>query len=564
MTDPTQRIDRRTLIGGTAAIGLAGLGDRAAFAGAPGGGGERPAGAPTTIATPASELVSTVSGPVRGYVRNDIYVFKGIPYAQTTAGANRFMPPRPPKPWREPFPALFWGQVCPQAPNSQYNSPEFSWLLEFDVGVQGEDCLRLNVWTPSIRDNRKRPVMVWLHGGGFSSGSAQEFPCYDGENIARRGDVVLVSVNHRLNSFGFLDLSAVGGERYAASGAAGMLDLVAALEWVRDNIAGFGGDPGNVTIFGQSGGGAKVTNLMAMPAARGLFHKAITQSGGGFVRENNQASMQDLGGRVARELGLTAATLDRIQDMPVTLVQQAVARASADNGAPGLLGTSFALPPGPAPLVDGRHILDGSGVPAFSRHIPLLFGGTAEELALAMFEPSLMAIDEAGMRARVEKLYPGRGAAIASRYRQDNPGLRPVEILLRIASHGFTGAGIVRTSEQLTAPPAHVAPVYRFLFAWRTPALDGRPFAKHNSDIAFAFDNVAKSNPAAAGGGAAIDLGHRMSDAWTSFARTGSPSHRGLPAWAPISAGHWPTMVFDTPCRVEDMIAATERRAFAD
>jgi para-nitrobenzyl esterase len=563
VSDWTVGLNRRFLLGAGGAAGVAAMLGGATAASARMGGTSRPARAGASIATPADEIVQTRAGRIRGYVRNDIHIFKGIPYAQTTAGANRFLPPQPVAPWSKTFEALAWGPVCPQGANPQFGDPEFKWLLEWDVGVQGEDCLRLNLWTPSVRDAAKRPVMVWFHGGGFSSGSAQEFPCYDGENIAGRGDVVLVSVNHRLNTFGFLDLAKLGGERYAASGAAGMLDLVAALEWVRDNIATFGGDPDNVTIFGQSGGGAKVTHLMAMPAARGLFHKAITQSGGGFVRQNNREESERLGAAVVAELGLTSATLARIGDVPVYDLQQAVARATAGRPNTRLAGSSFALPAGPAPLIDGTHILDGTGVPAFSSGIPLLFGGTTHEIALALFEPELETIDEAGMIGRVEKLYPGRGAKLAAVYRQDHPRERPVEILLRIASHGFTGAGIISTSELLTAPGARRAAAYRFLFDWRTPALDGRPYAKHNSDIAFAFDNVEKSNPSAAGGAAAVDLGHRMCDAWTAFARTGSPNHRGLPAWQPISATRWPTMVFNTPPHVEDMVASTERRAFA-
>jgi para-nitrobenzyl esterase len=508
------------------------------------------------VETPGNEVVETVAGKVRGHIRNGIHTFKGIPYAETAGGANRFLPPQKLKPWAGTFGALAWGPVCYQGVNSQWYMPEFKFMLEWDNGINGENCLCLNVWTPAIRDNKKRPVMVWLHGGGFSGGSSQEFPSYDGESTARRGDVVMVSVNHRLNLFGFLNLAGVGGERYAGSGAAGMLDLVAALEWVRDNITQFGGDPGNVTIFGQSGGGGKVTNLMAMPSARGLFHKAITQSGGGFTRNNNKEATERLGAAAVAELGLTAATLSRIAEVPVYDLQQAVDRATTKLRQYGQQGAL-------APLTDGNYILTGQGVPAVSAAIPLMFGGTSGENPIAIFDPAVENITEEAMIANVERTNPGKGRAIVATYRQAFPNEKPVDILQRIGAYGFTGRGIIQSSELLTAPNSgRTAPAWRWLFDWRTPALDGRIRAQHCSEIAFVFNNTDKSNPAAAGGAAAVDLSQRMNDAWTSFARTGDPNHRGLPRWEPISATRWPTMVFNTPPRVEDMIQSAERRAF--
>ena len=545
--------DRRALLKGGALVGLA-----AGAAVEPAAAAAAPAAPPPSgvfIETPSDAVVDTSGGKVRGYVRNGIRVFKGIPYADNAGGANRFMAPMKPKPWSGVFPALGWGPVCHQGANSQWYMPEFKFMLEWDNGMYGENCLCLNVWTPSIRDNRKRPVMVWLHGGGFSGGSAQEFPSYDGESSARRGDVVMVSVNHRLNLFGFLNLASVGGERYAASGVAGMLDLVAALEWVRDNIAQFGGDPGNVTIFGQSGGGGKVTNLMAMPAARGLFHKAITQSGGGFDRQDNKEACERLGAAAVAELGLTAETLSRIHEIPVYDLQQAVDRAGAKLR--GRFG-----PASPGPLMDGNTIVLGKGVTPFSAHIPLMFGGTSGENPIAIFDPAVENISETAMIANVDRSYPGKGQAIVATYRQAFPNEKPVEILQRIGAYGFTGRGIIQSCELLTAG-GRTAPSYRWLFDWRTPALDGRIRAQHCSEIAFVFNNTDKSQPAAAGGAAAKDLSGRMNDAWTSFARTGNPNHSGLPHWDPISSSHWPTMVFNTPPHVEDMIQSAERRAFS-
>lgn len=563
MKQTPDAIDRRTLLAGGLAASIVTSGVVPAAAATPDGKRGAKALAGVNVSTPADEIVETIAGKLRGYRSGGIHTFKGIPYARTTTGANRFVAPQKPEAWTGVYPALAWGPVCPQAPNPQGSAPEFKWLLEFDPGFSGENCLCLNVWSPAIRDNTRRPVMVWFHGGGFVSGSAQEFPCYDGEALAHRGDVVVVSVNHRLNLFGFLNLSAIGGEAYASSGVAGMLDLVAALEWVRENIAAFGGDPSNVTIFGQSGGGAKVTNLMAMPAAHGLFHKAIAQSGGSFVRVNNREQSERLGRDVVDELGLTRASIAKIHEVSVHDLQRALERVVTKSRKASLIGLPAAFVGGPAPLIDDSHILTGEGVPSFSADIAFLFGGTSQEMALTLFEPELEAVDEASMIARVDKMYPGRGSSIVAIYRKEFPQEKPVEILLRAASYGFTGRSIVRTSELVTAPGSRTAPAYRFLFDWRTPALDGRPRAKHNSEIAFVFDNVSKSNPAAAGGEPAIDLGHRMSDSWINFARTGSPAHSGLPAWEPINATEWPTMVFDTPCRATELAQSADRRVFA-
>ena len=222
------------------------------------------------VASAEVAIADTTTGKVRGYIRNGIYTFKGIPYGDTTGGSGRFQPPQKAKPWSGVRGSMQYGRVCPQGPRGSWNADEESWLFLYDDGVQGEDCLRVNIWAPALDGHQKRPVMIWLHGGGFVSGSSQEHRSYDGERLSRRGDVVVVSLNHRLGPLGYLNLTAYG-EKYASSAHLGMLDIIAALEWVRDNIANFGGDPGNVTIFGQSGGGGKVGNLMAMPVAQGLF-----------------------------------------------------------------------------------------------------------------------------------------------------------------------------------------------------------------------------------------------------------------------------------------------------
>jgi para-nitrobenzyl esterase len=270
--------------------------------------------APLIVASDGNAVVETTAGKVRGFTRSGIQTFKGVPYAATTESFGRFVAPAKPKPWAGVRSAMYYGPTCPQAPRTGWLRDENAFLFQWDDGQPGEDCLRMNLWTPGLNDGKKRPVMVWLHGGGWTAGSGQEQPAYNGENLSRRGDVVVVSLNHRLNILGYLNLAAYGG-KYADSTNAGVLDLVAALEWVRDNITAFGGDPGNVTIFGQSGGGGKVSTLASMPMAKGLFHKAVVQSGS-TLRLGDAEAAAKLAAAVVAELGLSKATIDRIQTLP--------------------------------------------------------------------------------------------------------------------------------------------------------------------------------------------------------------------------------------------------------
>jgi len=262
---------------------------------------------PALVIGDAIAVAATTYGRVRGFILNGITAFRGIPYGADTAGARRFMPPQEPAPWGDVKPALWWGQSAPQIMAGRYSNPYQSFVDHWNYDELSEDCLKLNVWTPALADGGRRPVLVWLHGGGFINGNAIEQDGYDGENFARFGNVVFCSLNHRLGPLGFTDLSGIGGEKYAQSGNVGMLDIVAALRWVRDNIAAFGGDPGNVTIIGQSGGGAKVTLLTAMPAAKGLFHKAVALSGSS-LHGADQAQARRLGAAVAAGAGVGRPT----------------------------------------------------------------------------------------------------------------------------------------------------------------------------------------------------------------------------------------------------------------
>jgi para-nitrobenzyl esterase len=260
-------------------------------------------------------VAETTYGKVRGYILRDIYYFLGIPYGADTSGANRFMPPLKPKPWTDIFPAIWWGNTAPQNMENRYANKYASFRDHWNYDDVSEDCLRINVFTPALNDGQKRPVMLWIHGGGFTNGNGIEQDGYNGENFARLGNVVFCTLNHRLGPLGFTNLAGVGGEKFAASGNVGMMDIVAALEWVSDNVANFGGDPGNVTIMGQSGGGAKVSILTAMPSAKGLFHKAVVLSGAS-TRAGEKEYSEKLGASVLKEAGLTPARIGKLQEMP--------------------------------------------------------------------------------------------------------------------------------------------------------------------------------------------------------------------------------------------------------
>ncbi|WP_262482770.1 carboxylesterase/lipase family protein [Bacteroides rodentium] len=280
------------------------------------------------IASSETAIIQTESGKVGGFLQDGIYIYKGIPYAK----AERFMPPVPVEKWEGIRSSRMFGPTCPQGKRAGWGADEHAFAFHWDDGFSGEDCLRVNIWTPGLNDGKKRPVMVWLHGGGYSAGSGQELPSYDGFNLAKKGDAVVVTLNHRLNVLGFLDLSAYG-DKYAKSGNAGLLDLVAALQWVNKNIAAFGGDAQNVTIFGQSGGGGKVSTLLATPSAKGLYHKAIVQSGS-MLRTMDAKYSRRIGAAVMDELGLKASQIDELQQMPYEKLlaagEKAVAKVKAE------------------------------------------------------------------------------------------------------------------------------------------------------------------------------------------------------------------------------------------
>jgi len=502
-------------------------------------------------------IVETTAGKIRGTTIDGVAVFRSVPYGAPTSGANRFMPPRAPSPWAGVRDALDYAGQAPQArlgPAPRTEMVNFSGNP--DPSPETEDCLTLNVWTPSA-DSAKRPVMVWLHGGAFSYGSSNSLRL-QGMRLCKRNDVVLVTVNQRLNILGHLDLSQIGGAEYAQSGNAGTLDMVAALQWVRDNIAAFGGDAGCVTIFGESGGGGKVSTLLAMPAARGLFHRAIVQSGAS-VRLRTQERATKLTEAVLRELGLSRATLAELHTVSVARLVATIGPAQQAIG-PSQWPLFDRYPFGP--VVDGtivpRHPFDPDA-PAVSADIPLIVGDTSHEASLFLAHD-----DKVWHGTLTEAELPGRVAAIAgaatdrvvATYRRLMPDASPAERLIATLTQGQFHSRSLAMASRKAAQGA--APVWMYSFAWKTPLFDGRLGAPHAIDVPFTFDTLEFTN-ATDRSAAAHALAVTMSGAWATFARTGVPGHASLPAWPTYSLADWATMVLDADCHVVRDPAAEAR-----
>ena len=497
---------------------------------------------------PSEPMVETVSGKLRGSTQAGIHAFKGIPYGASTAGANRFQPPRPPESWAGVREALALGGRAPQWQGAPTRRPGMATLLgPVDTSPETEECLNLHVWTPGL-DSGKRAVMVWLHGGAFHFGSANR-AVTDGANLARRGDVVVVAVNHRLNILGHLDLAAIGGERYAHSGNAGVLDLVAALEWVRDNIERFGGDPGNVTIFGESGGGGKVSVLLAMPKARGLFHRAVIQSGAS-VRVSTRERAAALAEAALRQLGVARDSLDKLQRLPVDQLVAAITPAKQAVGRPALpLLDRYDF----GPTVDGTDLPQqpfDPKVPETARDIPLLIGGTREESGFFLADDDEVwgrRVTEDSLRRRIASVAGTDADRVLDLYRTLRPGASREDLLIAALTGSNFWVRTVMLAERKAAQGG--APVWMYSLDWRSPVCDGRLQAHHAMDLPFVFDNTDVPDTTRRAPGTR-ELAAIVSGTWATFARTGSPENQALTRWPAYTPRERATMVLDRECRV--------------
>ena len=508
--------------------------------------------APSAIAA-AGPVANTKYGKIRGTANGSIKVFKGVPYGAPTSGANRFMPPREPAPWSDVRDTIAYGNRSPQSDAAGFMEEE---VVSLDHSPMSEDCLYLNVWTAGLKDGKKRPVMVWFHGGGFSGGSGGNVR-YDGTNLAKKHGVVLVTVNHRLNAFGFLYLGKLGGEKYADSGNVGMLDIVAALNWVKDNIAEFGGDPDRVTIFGQSGGGGKVTTAMAMPQAVGRFHRVIAESGLA-LKAITPDEATEVATKIMAQLGLKPDQVDQLQQIPYPQILAAMA-------ALGPAGNRF------GPVLDHRSLVSGNGAfdpvaPSQSAHVPMILGSTLTEITFMKTTP-LDPIDEATLRADLKrglKVDDSEVEKLVTLYKRDFPQADNVRLFQLIATDNWLTANVALVAERKAA--LGQAPAYVYHFEKPTPVHDGKLAVPHTLEITYVFDNldVPTDNAITGTGKDRYPLADKMSRAWTNFARTGDPNVAGLPHWRPYSASDRAVMIFNDQCKLvvdphpEERAAITE------
>lgn len=490
-------------------------------------------------------VVSTSFGKLRGAFAEGAYSFKGVPYGSSTAGSLRFRRPEPPKSWTGVRDALQLGPPAPQdlarLPSAGSSGMPIPDLI--GPGHISEDCLALNIWTPSLHGSN-RPVMVWLHGGAYSIGSAGA-PMYDGANLAAKHDVVVVGINHRLNLFGFLYLGKIAGEKYADSGNAGMLDIVLALRWIRDDIAQFGGDRNNVTVFGQSGGGGKVGALMAMPDAAGLFHKAIVESGS-ELQVNTSDEADQAARKLLAHIGLENSRVDALAEMSMEQL---------------LAGMHSMTSPDPmnvfGPVVDGRSLPRHPfhpDAPAISAKVPMIIGTNLTETTnlLGHANPGLFSLRE-------EELRPGLKTALGltddskldtliEACRKDQPGAGPSDIYFALTTDQMIRNDAITQAERKVAQAA--APAYMYLFSWRTPVWGGRLQSPHGIEIPFIFENLRETKGNIGTGTDLQPLADKISRAWVAFARTGNPSHPGLTRWPTYDVEQRATMIFDDECKV--------------
>ncbi|MBO9718058.1 MAG: carboxylesterase/lipase family protein [Pseudoxanthomonas sp.] len=489
-------------------------------------------------------VAGTRHGRVRGSVEQGVHAFRGIRYGADTA-PTRFQPPRAPQAWHGVADALAYGASAPQRGKEGQEG--------------GEDCLFLNVWTPGLGDGARRPVLFYIHGGGFDTGSGSS-PLYDGSRLCVRGDVVVVTVNHRLNAFGYLYLGQLGDAGYAASGNAGQLDLVQALQWVRDNIAGFGGDPDNVTVFGQSGGGAKIATLMAMPAARGLFHRAWTMSGQQVTAAGPRAATQRAQ-RFLETVGIDPAAADAVARLRALPAERILDGTSARDFS-RIEDTRLYFGPVMDSEVLPRHPF-WPDAPAQSAAIPMVIGNTRDETrAFLGNDPQNFALDWDTLPARLEKnqFVDIRVDRVVDEYRRLYPQATASDVFFAATTAGRSWRGAIEELEARARQEHPLAPTWAYQLDWGSPLDGGRFRAFHTLDIPLVFDNIGQPGSRTGNGADAQAMADAMSGALLALARHGDPNHAGLARWEPYSMARRQTMLFDVPATLADDPRGAERR----
>ena len=508
----------------------------------------------------AEPIAETAYGKVKGASANGIYSFKGIRYGASTGGENRFMPPKEPAAWTGVMDALEYGNSAPQTnPKGGGGDDLFPPVGGEPKRTESEDCLFLNVWTPGLNDGKKRPVMVWLHGGAFISGSGSR-KIIAGENLSRRGDVVVVTLNHRLNVFGFSHFGDIGGPEYAMSGNAGMLDIIQALKWVRDNIDRFGGDPGQVMIFGESGGGQKVTMLMGCPLAKGLFHRAAIESGPGIkmLDRDKATHVSDV---LLEELNLTRDRLSEIQKLPT---EQVLAAFFPTMGKTGGITAGLIDNFGPVidPVVLPQHPFSPTASP-YAADVPLIMGWNRTEMTL-FADPAAFTVDDAEMTKRVTGIYGADAAPrIIETYKTKYPDLSAPDLLFIIWSDYPTMLFENLIAERRAA--ANHAPTYLYRFDWKSPADGGKYHTPHTMEMPFVFDNTEVMASMTGATPEAAALAAKMSNAWIALATNGDPNtaEAGLPKWEPYKPDTRMTMVINNESQLVSDPEKEERELFA-
>jgi para-nitrobenzyl esterase len=546
-----QKLTRRSLLGGAATlVGAAVTSPLASASAIAAPNVVTPKTFHPIVASASKNVVETDSGKIYGYSRDGVIGYRGIPYGAPTDKANRFMAPSAVKPWTGVRSALYWGWASPQANNATWDGVRSSWtqdvesfMFEWDDGRPSEDCLRLNVWTPAT-DSKKRAVMFWIHGGGFTAGSDNELRAYDGENLARQEDVVVVSINHRLGVLGFLNLMEYG-DQYAMSPNVSMLDIIAALKWTKTNISSFGGDPGRVMIFGQSGGGAKVGAIMGMPDAKGLFHRASIQSGS-QLKQSTVENSAKLAHATLTELGVNKGNLAKLHtDFTFEQIVQAgyVAQRKVAGSGPVIPGQGINW----GPVVDGklipRHTWDPAA-PDESADVPLMVGTVLNEQGntVQMGDASLETIDLPEAKRRIKAQLGDHTDHIVEVFQKLHPKATPFEIFSR--STAMRGRLNAYKQAELKAKQGK-SEAYLYWFQWQSPMCDGRGRAFHTIELPFCFHNASVCAKITGNTPESHDLASRTAGAWAAFAKTGTPNHAGIPKWNAYTDAV-PTMIFDT------------------